>query len=310
MILTVTLNVAIDKLYVVDHIDLGEVIRVKECNYTAGGKGINVSRVARLLDEEVTATGFIGGYSGEFVRENVRNARIQENFIKVNGESRSCINIVDRNTGKQTEFLEPGLNITDKNIEELIDHYELLCKSCDIVTISGSVPIGGDETIYPRLIEIAKRKGKKVILDTSGKLLKAGIDAKPTVIKPNIEELKQLLGMTISSKEDIIHAASELHNSGIEIVIVSLGKDGAMIVCKEGVYQGTTPDIKVLNTVGCGDSMVAGFAVGITRDYKILDTIRLGMAVSTANALTMETGYFDKEDMEKLFCEIEVIKIR
>ena len=179
-----------------------------------------------------------------------------------------------------------------------------------MVTISGSVPKGTPPDFYGRLIRYAKERGIRVLLDTSGQLLRDGAAARPTLIKPNTDEIEQLLGAPAKSEEELIAAAEKLRDGGIEIVVISLGKDGALIACRDGVFRGVTPDIPVVNTVGCGDSMVAGFAVGLSRGYSLPETIRFAMAVSTANALTMETGYFKTEDLESLLGQVSVHKIK
>lgn len=309
MIATVTLNVAIDKRYVIENFKLGTVMRVKECNYTAGGKGLNVSRVAKLMGEDVTATGFIGGHAGEYVAEKLGQTGVKSNFIKIDDESRSCINFFDEASGKQTEFLEPGANVKPEDIDKFLTKLPSIIEGSNVVAISGSVPRGVDTGIYADIIKIVKDKGKKVILDTSGELLKKGIKACPTMIKPNTDEIKALLGVEIDNRAQLIDAAKQLHDSGIPVVVISLGKDGALIVCDDGVFQGITPDIKVVNTVGCGDSMVAAFAVGFARNYSIEDTIKTAMAVSTANALRVETGYFLQEDYDRLIKQVEVKKL-
>jgi tagatose 6-phosphate kinase len=309
VIATVTLNVAIDKRYVIENFKLGTVMRVKECNYTAGGKGLNVSRVAKLMGEDVTATGFIGGHAGEYVAEKLGQTGVKSNFIKIDDESRSCINFFDEASGKQTEFLEPGANVKPEDIDKFLTKLPSIIEGSNVVAISGSVPRGVDTGIYADIIKIVKDKGKKVILDTSGELLKKGIKACPTMIKPNTDEIKALLGVEIDNRAQLIDAAKQLHDSGIPVVVISLGKDGALIVCDDGVFQGITPDIKVVNTVGCGDSMVAAFAVGFSRNYSIEDTIKTAMAVSTANALRVETGYFLQEDYDRLIKQVEVKKL-
>jgi tagatose 6-phosphate kinase len=309
MILTVTLNPSVDKNYYVEKMVLGEVVRVGECNQTAGGKGINVAKVSNLLGEETVATGFIGGHTGEYINSFLSNAGVHTSFVKVEDATRTCININDFSSGKQTELLEPGAEISEKKQQEFIAHYTEILKDFDIVAMSGSVPKGIDESMYPKLIELAKKAGKKVILDTSGKLLKAGLAACPHIIKPNKYEMIELIGKDIKTKEDIISAALELKARGIETVIVSLGKDGAVFITDDGVYQGTTPDIAIVNTVACGDSLVAGFAAGLVRKLPIEDTIKLAMAVSTANALRKETGFFIQEDLNRLLKMVGAIKL-
>jgi tagatose 6-phosphate kinase len=310
MILTVTANPSVDKNYFVDKLSLGEVVRVNECNQTAGGKGINVSKVANLLGEQTMATGFTGGHSGEFINSFLVKAGVKTSFIKVEGETRTCININDISSSKQTELLEPGTEINEAKQQEFLSLYTEILKGCEIVAISGSVPKGIDENFYPELIKIAKQAGKRVILDTSGKLLKAGIEAIPHIVKPNKTEMIELIGRDIKTKEEIIAAAFEIKAKGIETVIVSLGKDGAIFVTGNDVYQGITPDIKIVNTVACGDSLVAGFATGLIRKLPITDTIKLAMAVSTANALRKETGFFIQQDLEMLLGMVKAVKLQ
>lgn len=310
MILTVTLNAAIDKRYVVDDFQQGSVNRVKECAYSAGGKGLNVSRVAVISGEEVTATGFVGGHAGNYITEVLEGQKINSEFVHISGESRSCINIYDEVNQTQTEFLEPGVFVTDANKEEMLTKYMELVDKCSVVVISGSVPKGVDSLLYKSMIQLAKHHDKKVILDTSGKLLEESIEAKPTMIKPNMDEIKMLIGKDINNQEELIEAAEKIQKSGIEVVVISCGADGSLIVCNEGVYQAKVPEIKAVNTVGCGDSMIAGFAVGFSRGMSMEENIKFASAVSAANALCMETGFFIKKDMEDLLPKINVIKIK
>lgn len=310
MILTVTLNAAIDKRYVVENLQLSEVNRIIECSYTAGGKGLNVSRVASIAGEKVIATGFVGGHAGEYIIEQIEKQKIQNAFIKVKGESRSCINIYDITNHTQTEFLEPGLFVDNSSQEELLKMYQELVQTCDVVTISGSLPQGCDQQIYQKLVSLAKEAGKKVIVDASGNLLQESIKAKPTMIKPNIDEIKALTGMEGLSREELITAAKTIVRSGVEIVAISLGKEGTLTVCEEGVYQVTVPKIDVINTVGCGDSMVAGFAIGLARKMPLEEILKFASAISVANAMQLETGFFVKEEMEKILPLIRVKLIK
>ncbi len=310
MILTVTLNAAIDKRYVVESFRPNSVNRVKECRYSAGGKGLNVSRAAAIAGEEVTATGFAGGYAGAYIVEALEGQKIKSDFVSIKGESRSCINIFDEVNHTQTEFLEPGVYVTEHDIEEMLKKYMELVAGCSVVVISGSVPKGVDSSLYHGMIQIARQHKKKVILDTSGSLLEESILAKPTMIKPNLDEIRALSGKDITSTEEIIEAAVKLHQEGIEVVAVSCGAQGSVIVCDEGVYQAVVPKIEAVNTVGCGDSMIAGFAVGFSRNMTMTDTIKLASAISAANAMRMETGFFLMKDMEMLLPQMKVIKLK
>ncbi|HIQ59933.1 MAG TPA: 1-phosphofructokinase [Candidatus Merdivicinus intestinavium] len=310
MIVTVTLNTAVDKLYLVDKLADYTVMRVNRVSNTAGGKGLNVSKVAAIAGEPVTATGFVGGFNGRYVESMLKEQGVETRLTHIAAETRSCINIREESTGRHTEFLEPGAAVTPEELERFWEDFCAASEGAKVVTISGSVPKGTPPDFYGRLIRYAKERGIRVLLDTSGQLLRDGAAARPTLIKPNTDEIEQLLGAPAKSEEELIAAAEKLRDGGIEIVVISLGKDGTLIACRDGVFRGVTPDIPVVNTVGCGDSMVAGFAVGLSRGYSLPETIRFAMAVSTANALTMETGYFKTEDLESLLGQVSVHKIK
>lgn len=309
MIMTVTLNTSVDKLYLVEDVRPDTVMRVKEVCNVAGGKGLNVSKVAALAGEKVRATGFIGGFNGQYILSLLGKAGIEHRFCEIDAETRSCINIRNLATGKHTEYLEPGAEITDKNIEDFLKLFEESLPESDVVTISGSVPKSTPDTLYAQLIKLATESDTPIIVDTSGKLLVECVKARPTMIKPNTDEIEQLLGRPVSTRDEIIEAAKQLHNDGISYVSVSLGKDGAVLVCDEGVFKADTPDIPVVNTVGCGDSMVAGFAVSLSRGYNAEEMLRFATAISTANALEMQTGHIQKENLEKLLPQIIIKKL-
>lgn len=308
MILTVTLNPTLDKLYIVGDYNKGTVVRVNNAINSAGGKGLNVSRVLNLLGEKVIATGFLGGFTGEYINHLLSPLNIQKSFIKTDIETRSCVNIRET-CGNMTEFLESGREISQNYIDEFSEKYKLLLKDTSIVVISGSVPKGISDTFYSELISYAKKENKKVILDTSNELLKKNLKSSPTLIKPNIYELGQILGTEISSQNQIIEAGQEIRRIGIETVVVSMGEEGAIIVCDNGVYHGIPPKINTLNTVGCGDSMVAGFAYSMSKNLGIEESIRTSVAVSAANALSYEIGEFDIDVYKSLYNQVKVCKI-
>lgn len=310
MILTVTANAAIDKRYVVEGFGVGNVNRVKSCSSNAGGKGINVARVGSIVGEKMIATGFLGGHAGKFISEHVEAFGIRSEFLWCNGESRTCINIWDEVAKKQTEFLEPGFPVTKADCDALLKKFTELLELARVVTISGSAPKGAGPELYKQMIRAAREKGKPVILDTSGVMLESCLLERPTMIKPNIDEIRALTGRPMNTRESMIKAAKDLHDDGIETVVISLGADGCLVSCEEGVYDVKVPKIDAVNTVGCGDSMIAGFAVGMSRNLSMEETIRLASAVSAANAMRMETGFIVKEDMEELLPRITVKKIK
>lgn len=309
MILTVTLNAAIDKRYVVEGFKVGEVNRVKECAYTPGGKGLNVSKPAAIAGAKVVATGFVGGHAGAYIEDSLKPFGIESAFYHMEQESRSCINIWDSVNCVQTEFLEPGFTVSADDFDRFEEKFKELVKEADVVAMSGSVPKGLDASAYQRLVKIVKDAGKKVILDTSGTLLEEGIKAKPTMVKPNIDEIRMLTGKHCDEIEEIIDAAKQIHEDGVEMVAVSLGADGSVLVTDDGVYRAVVPKIDAVNTVGCGDSMIAGFALGISEGLAPADILRKASAISAASAMRQETGFFVMEDMKNLFDKIEIKKI-
>lgn len=301
MIITLTLNAAVDKAYHISGmVEPGTVMRVDTCRNTAGGKGLNVARVVKLCGEEVMPSGLAGGNTGALLEQLAYRDGLTGRFVHVNAETRCCINILDEKNGS-TEFLEPGEKVTGQEMERFMDEFEKICTDARVVTMSGSVPRGVRKDIYKELVTKVKGWGKKVILDTSGELLKEGIKAAPDMIKPNQEELGMLLGRPVADMEEVRAAAFELHAKGIPYVAVSLGKDGALLVCDQGIFHGMPPKIKAVNTVGCGDSMVAAFAVAFHRGYPPEESLKYGVAVSAANALSARTGHFEQEELERIY---------
>jgi len=309
MILTVTLNAAIDKRYVVEDFQAGKVNRVKECVYSPGGKGLNVSKVAAIAGEKVVATGLVGGYAGKYIEKALKPFGIESRFYHLEAESRSCINIWDEKGRVQTELLEPGFTVSEEDFKYFTDSFKELVKEATIIAMSGSLPKGLDTTAYQKLIKICKDAGKKVILDTSGKALEFGIEAGPTLIKPNLDEIRMLTGKQCEQLNEMIEAAKEIHARGVEIVAVSLGADGSFIVCDEGIFRAQVPRIDAVNTVGCGDSMIAGFALGLSKGLGIEETLKKASAISSASALTKETGIFEPDDMERILPQVQIIKL-
>lgn len=310
MILTVTMNVAIDKSYVLTCKNKpGEVLRVAECRATPGGKGLNVAKAVRALGEDVVATGIIGGHAGSWVEENLAHKGVRCDFERAAGESRTCINIIEPD-GRQTEFLEPGLQVDADTTAAFLRRFERLLASSAAVTISGSLPQGMPTDFYAELISRCRAADKPVLLDTSGLLLRQGVQAKPTMIKPNLEELGQLTGHTVSgSVSDVMENARQLYQAGIGMVVVSMGARGAVVVCGEGAFHAAPPAIEAVSATGSGDSMTAGFAVGIVRGWPVQRTLRFATAAAAANALELETGRVNMDNVNRLYDQVVINSI-
>ena len=308
MITTVTLNASIDKAYqMASPIQGGTVMRVNNVVNSAGGKGLNVARIVTLCGEKVKATGFVGGFNGQYLEDMLTKDGVEHDFTHTQSETRSCINILDERFSS-TEFLEPGLPVNEQEVKSFLDNFENIVKDSDVIAMSGSAPKGVPVDIYARLTEMVKAAGKKALVDTSGEYLKAVIPSKPFMIKPNRDELEMLFKTKINSVEETIPYAQKLHEAGIDYVVISLGEKGALLVCAEGVYHGKPPKLDIVNTVGCGDSMVGGFAVGISRGYSAEESLKYAVAVASANALEAKTGYIVPANRDKIYNQVEITK--
>lgn len=308
MILVVNLNASVDKRYEMTDLEKGDVMRATHVENTPGGKGIHVANVATKLNEQCLVTGFLGGKTGEFIEEKLKEYNITQDFVKIQGETRECLAIITDDL-VQTEILEPGPEVTEEEKYRLIEKYKELLKSCDMVVASGSMPRNISKDFYKTLIEIAHSYGKKFLLDTSGESLRLGMEAKPFFIKPNKDEIESLTGRKVQNDKDVIREIKELQVKGIELVVVSLGSKGAMAGYKGKIYKVTPPKVNALNPVGSGDSFVAGIAVAMKRGYSIEEVLRYASACGTANAMEKETGSVKREVVESLLKNINVTEL-
>ncbi len=298
-VLTVTLNAAIDKRYDVAAVSVGTVQRVSRVLASAGGKGLNVARGAQLCGQQVVATGFVAGFAGQFVTGEVAAAGMRQEFLEVAGETRTCINIIEAD-GRSTEFLEPGVTVTPDDLAALRERLMALLPLVDVVTLSGSAPSGSPADVYVPLVAAAREAGKPVVLDTSGDLLRAGLAGRPTVVKPNRDELAALTGVALHDLADVVTAARRLCTLGPEWVVVSLGANGAVAVGGQQAVHVAPPQIVALNPVGCGDVLVGGLATGLATGLGVPEALPLAVRVSAAAAAHPETGRFDPAYAESL----------
>lgn len=305
MILVVNLNASVDKRYEMTSLEKGNVMRARTVENTPGGKGIHVANVANILNEECLVTGFLGGKTGEFIREKLSEYNIKSDFININGETRECLAIITDDL-VQTEILEPGPIVNKKEQVEFIEKFNELSKEANIIVISGSAPRNVKTTIYRELIEIANENGKRVLLDTSGELLLEGIKSRPYFIKPNRDEIQALTGRRIESIKDAINEIKSFHNQGIEFVVISLGEEGSVVGFNDKIYKVSVPRVNAINPVGSGDSYVAGIGVGLVRNYDIENILKLAAACGTANAMEKETGSVNKLVVNELIDKINI----
>lgn len=309
MILTVTLNPSVDISYKLEQFNLDTVNRVTDVSKTAGGKGLNVSRVLHQLGEDVAATGFLGGELGDFIRTEVSSINVQDYFVKSADGTRNCIAVIHE--GKQTEILEAGPVITTQEATAFLEQFVESLESVDMVTISGSLPKGLSTDFYSKLLAIAAGKAKPVLLDTSGESLKLSLvsENKPYLIKPNQEELAGLFNKEINTEAQIVEALHDPLFEGIAWVVVTLGAEGALVKHENEIYRATIPSVKVVNPVGSGDSVVAGFAAGLSRKLAKESLIKFGLTMGVLNAMEEETGSVNPEKIDWCIEKVVVEKI-
>ena len=310
MISTVTLNTSIDKAYqlgcpLVD----GTVMRVETCIDNAGGKGLNAARAVATCGEQVLATGFVGGNNGRLLCELLDADGIEHDFVHIESETRCCVNVLEPD-GRSTEFLEPGRPVGSEEVARMREKVTEIAARADVVTFNGSVPAGAGMDIYRELVSVVRAAGKPAILDTSGTLLVNSLEARPTMIKPNTDEIQAILGRKPESIDEIIDAAREVHEKcGIEKVVVSLGGEGSVMACEEGVFRGRAPKIDVVNPVGSGDTMVGAFAVAIARGMSVEEQLAYAMSCASANCLSASTGHFDIAVADELRASTSVERV-
>ncbi len=308
MILTVTANPTIDRVYFIDDFKIGRVHRVNQISRSAGGKGINVARVAGLMGIKTAAMGFVGGYTGDFIQAEIEKQGIKNLFTHIVGETRTCVNISNKN-GVSGEILEEGPVILEEERNQFIKEYSSCVKDYDIICVSGSLPKGLTSYFYKELIQIARENGKKIIVDTSGNVLEEILSARPYMVKPNQDELSILMNKEIKTDDHIKEALFYLFEKGVEVPFISMGKDGAAALIDGCFLRFFSPDVKVVNAVGSGDSTVAGVASGLDMGYDLEKAIKLGMASGTANTQFEQTGIVTKELVEKFYSRVTVKKI-
>ncbi|MEU0632207.1 1-phosphofructokinase family hexose kinase [Streptomyces sp. NPDC005989] len=332
MILTVTLNTALDLTYGVPELVPHASHRVSEMSERPGGKGLNVARVLSALGHETVVTGFAGGSTGAVLRELLAGlpatdapgpgapgseapgtspapatpvpttpAPITDALVTVAGNTRRTIAVVDRATGDTTQLNEPGPLVTADEWTALLGRYEELLAGADAVALCGSLPPGIHVGAYAELVRAARAAGVPVLLDTSGEPLRRGIAARPDLIKPNADELAQLTG----SREPM-RATRDARRRGAHGVIASLGPDGMLAVTPDGIWQAAPPARVLGNPTGAGDSAVAGLLSGLVEGLSWPDRLRRAVALSTATVLSPTAGDFDRAAYEELLPRVGV----
>lgn len=301
MIYTITFNPSLDYVLKVNKFDEGKINIADSEEIFAGGKGINVSIMLRNLGVENKAFGFIAGFTGDEIEKQVKESGCMTEFIKLKtGSSRINVKLKSK---KESEINSKGPNISDKDIEELYKKLECL-NDGDILVLAGSVPSSIKETIYEDILNYLGNKKVKVIVDTTKNLLVNVLKYKPFLIKPNNYELEEIFNVKLISKEEIIKYAKKLQSMGALNVLISLAKDGAILINEHGeVLEAKAPSGEVKNSVGAGDSMVAGFLAGFLKENDYNYALKLGIAAGSATAFS--DGLAKSEKIKEIFLGIK-----
>lgn len=345
MFVIVNPNMAIDKIYLVKDFRLDQVFRPEKVFPYGGGKGVNVARVIKTLGEEPLVLGFVGGSAGKFIENNLKKEGIPTKFVHIRQESRTCVLIIDPVKQTTTIINENGPAVTKNEISHIIAKFEVLVKKAELIILSGSLPLGVPTDFFARLIKIAKKFAKRVILDTSGEALKKGIEARPFMIKLNVLELQDAINPSPFSsplegegrvRGQELSLASlrkkirELNHSGIEIVAVTSGEKGMLVGYQGkiyphtktpatnglvwgktfgvGVYRAIPPRVNGISAVGSGDAVTAGFAVAINKGISIKEALCLAVASGTANTLVLGSGRCFRKDILRLKQKVKIAR--
>lgn len=309
MIITVSMNPAIDKTVEIDALQPGGLNRIQKVEYDAGGKGINVSKTIHELGGESIATGFLGGNAGKTIENVLNEKKIKNDFIWVDGETRTNTKVFEKSEAV-TELNEPGPVITNEQITELMTKLKGYAAEDVLFILAGSIPAGVDKYVYAEIIHAVHEKGAKVLLDADGDLFRNSLAAGPDIIKPNRAELEEYAGIDYrASDEELLGLARELRSRGIDTVAVSMGKSGAMLVSSDSEVRCPALSVKAHSTVGAGDAMVAALAYSWDKGLDGEETIRLCMATSAGAVTTIGTKPPTRELVEQLKEQVIIERI-
>lgn len=303
MIYTLTLNPSVDYIVQLESFKLGELNRTSGEAKFPGGKGINVSRVLKEFGTKSKALGFVGGFTGAYIDEYLQNENIDTDFVKVAEDSRINIKL---KTEQESEINANGPSISKQDYELLKDKIRQLTSE-DLLVLAGSIPASLPETTYEELVKICGESGAWFVVDAEGGLLKKVLPYRPFLIKPNHHELSELFEASISSPEDVIPYGKKLIAMGANNVIVSLADKGAVFMNDSITLLAEVPKGEVRNSVGAGDSMVAGFLAEYKRTGQLEEAFRYSVASGSATAFSM--GLCTKEKVEELLANVHIKEI-
>ena len=300
MIYTVTFNPSIDYVMFVDDFKIDGLNRAQDTNKFAGGKGINVSRVLKTLGVDSTALGFAGGFPGDFIAQTLKDSDIHTNFVQVEEDTRINVKL---KTGQETEVNAQGPNVTEAQFQSLLNQIKETSDK-DTVIVAGSVPKSIPSDAYAQIAKITRQTGAQLVVDAEKDLVETVLEYQPLFIKPNKDELEVMFNTSVKNDEDVIKYAKQILEKGAQSVIVSLGGDGAIYVDHQQSIKAVNPTGEVINTVGSGDSTVAGMVAGLATGLSVQDAFKQAVASGTATAFDADLA--TKDAIENIKSQVTI----
>ncbi|MCP2257874.1 tagatose 6-phosphate kinase [Streptoalloteichus tenebrarius] len=301
MILTVTLNAALDTTYDVDRLVPHASHRVREVRHRAGGKGVNVARVLQALGHPAVVTGFAGGPTGGAIHDDLARADLVDALVDLPGESRRTVTVVSAADGDATVFNEPGPHVDAEDWHRFLSRFATLARDAAVVVLSGSLPPGVPADAYAELTRLAAEHGARTIVDAEGEPLRLAVRSRPDVVKPNADELRRTTG-----RPEPEAGAALLRDAGARAVVASLGAEGMLVVSDQGAWRASPPERVAGNPTGAGDACVAALAVGLRDGLDWPATLREAVALSAAAVLHPAAGGFDDQARRRFLSGVEV----
>jgi 1-phosphofructokinase/tagatose 6-phosphate kinase len=312
VIVTVTLNAAIDRTLTVPNVQLGHRHRASQGMTLAGGKGINVARALKRLDVPVVATGLAGGRTGTRIVEELTAEAILNDFVRIVDDSRTSTAVVDPMTGTYTEINEWGPHVSADELGILMDKLRYLSRGADYVVFSGSLPRGVDEGFYGEAIRELNRRGVQTVLDSEGLPLRLGADAEPVLVTPNVVEAEGLVGQEFTEEEDYAMALDAIAEIGPRNVLITRD-DGCVALLREDRhvrrFHAQAPRLEAVSAVGAGDVLLAGFLAARTEGRPLDEALRFAVAAGAASTLEVGAGRFDPREAGRLVGGVEVVEL-
>jgi 1-phosphofructokinase family hexose kinase len=312
MILTVTLNAAIDRTVAVPNFRLGHRHRAVEARTGAGGKGVNVARALKLLGRPVIATGLAGGATGSRILERLVEESILNDFTRISEESRTNLVVVDPTTGEQTEINERGPQVALDEISRFTEKLLYLAKGAALCVIAGSIPPGVDPDVYERLIADIQALGVPVLLDTDGEPMRAGLRAGPAIVAPNVAEAEEAVGHEFTDAEDLSLGLTGLLEMGANEAIITR-ENGCVAICGEGIdrsrYEVEIEPLEPVTAVGSGDAFVAGYVAARYEGADAADCLAYGVACGAESTQHFGAGTVDPAEVERVLSRVDVRRL-